>query len=539
MKLMTAGTEISINYMIDCLGRWWSQLSYSTWIYFALFLPVTAFVYQLFPRRKRRLVLLAASWVFFFTLSHFLLIGNLAVSAFVWGMGIILDSINGDKKLKRKEREKKKKTVLLLSVILLILTLICFKYLDFIGLNIVRVTQAMGVAFNWHILGLAVPVGISYFTLEAIAYLTDVYSGKTAAEKSIVNIFLFMSFFPKLVEGPITRYSEAGGLFSGNDIEERDLREGFQRILWGLFKKLTIADHLSPAVSELFSGEYMDGGVALFAALLFTLQEYMDFSGAIDIAIGSARIFGVRLSENFKQPFFAKNASDFWRRWHITLGTFFRDYIFYPIAVSKPVLKLTVKLKKLGLNGVSRFTAPTIALFFVWLSNGLWHGPKWTYIFYGMYYFVLIFLENIAEEPFLKLLKLLRLEETSVPVRVFRYIKLFLIIIIGEMFFRADSLTKGMEMFKLIFTDLRFDMVIKHIQDIGIDRYGYLVICIGLIVVAAVETMKEAGISIRAKIESLPIVLRFAFWYGCIFFVIIFGAYGTGYDAMDLLYAQF
>ena len=133
----------------------------------------------------------------------------------------------------------------------------------------------------------------------------------------------------------------------------------------------------------------------------------------------------------------------------------------------------------------------------------------------------------------------MHLKEESVPVRIFRYLKLFLIVIIGEMFFRADSLSKGLYMFRLIFTDLRFDMVIKHLQDIGIDRYGYFVIITGLIVVAVIETLQEAGISIRARIGAFPMPVRFAFWYICIFVVIIFGAYGAGYDAEDLLYAQF
>ena len=536
---MMTGTELTINYIIECLGLWWKQLSYTTWLYFALLLPVTAIVYQLMPRKNRKGVLLAASWFFFFSLSGFLLAANIAASVFVWAVGKGLDSVNNDPGLKRKEKQKKKKQVLFLGIVLLLLSLICFKYLDFMGMNIARLSKYAHMSFRWHALKLAVPVGISYYTLEAVAYITDVYSEKIPAEKSLFNIFLFMSFFPKLVEGPITRYSEANRLFAGEDIRVQDLAEGYQRILWGLFKKLVIADHLSPAVTQLFDGEYMDGGVALFAALLFTLQEYMDFSGSIDIAIGSARVFGIRLSENFRQPFFAKNASDFWRRWHITLGTFFKDYIFYPIAMSKPLLQFSLKAKKVLGKNVSRFITPTVALFFVWLSNGLWHGARWTYIFYGMYYFVLIFIENILEEPFLKALEALHLKETSLPVRVFRYIKLFFIVIIGEMFFRANSMSQGISMFKMIFTDLRFDMVIKHIQDIGIDRFGYIVIIAGLMVVAFVETVKEAGISLREKLSSAPIALRFAFWYVCIFVVIIFGAYGTGYDSMDLFYAQF
>ena len=530
---------LDFQYITECLSEWWKQLSYTTWMYFALFLPVTMLIYQLSPQKNRRIVLLAAGWFFFFSLSGILLLANIVSSVFVWITGIRLEKAGNDKSLDRKEQQKKKKRILFLSVLLLVLVIILFKYLDFIGLNTVRLTQLFNIPFNWKILKLAVPVGISYYTLESISYLTEIYRGNMSAEKSLLNVCLFMSFFPKLVEGPVTRYTEGTPLFSGEGIKEENVAYGYQRILWGLFKKLCIADQLSPAVSQIFEGEYMDGGVALFGAFLFTVQEYMDFSGSIDVGIGSARIFGVRLPENFRQPFFAKNASDFWRRWHITLGRFFRDYIFYPVVLAKPVTRFTKKVKDaLGKNAVKLLT-PAIALFPVWLANGVWHGAKWSYIFYGMYYFVIVYLETVLEEPVQKLLERIKLSDSSVPVRVFRYLKLMLIVVVGEMFFRAETLSAGMHMLKLIFTDLRFDMVANHIQDIGIDRYGYIVIIFGILVVCAVEIMKEAGIPIRAKLEALPLPCRFVFWYACIFFVILFGAYGTGYDPVDLLYAQF
>ena len=530
---------LDIQYIIESLSEWWKQLSYTTWMYFALLLPVTMLIYQLFPRKNRKFVLLAAGWFFFFSLSGILLFANILSSVFVWITGQKLEEAGNDKSLGRKERQKKKKQVLLISVLVLILVLILFKYLDFMGLNLVRLTQLFGIPFHWKLLKLAVPVGISYYTLESISYLTEIYRGNMEAEKSLVNVCLFMSFFPKLVEGPVTRFDEGYALFSGEGIKEENVAYGYQRILWGLFKKLCIADHLSPAVSQIFEGEYMDGGVALFGAFLFTVQEYMDFSGSIDVAIGSAGIFGVRLPENFRQPFFAKNASDFWRRWHITLGRFFREYIFYPVALARPVTRFTKKVKDTLGKNVSKLVTPAIALFPVWLANGVWHGARWSYIFYGMYYFVIVYLETVLEEPVQKLLERIHLKESSVPVRVFRYLKLLIIVVIGEMFFRAETLSKGIDMFMLILTDLRFDMVVDHIQDIGIDRYGYIVIIAGILIVSFVEIMKEAGLPIRAGIESLPLPCRFVFWYACIFFVILFGAYGTGYDSVDLLYAQF
>ena len=530
---------MDIGYFAECMVKWWGDLSYTVWMYFALLLPLTAIIYHLTAKRNRRFVLLIVSWFFFFSLSGMLLAANILASVFVWFTGNLLSRISEDKSTKRKERRKKKKRVLIFCVTALLLVLVLFKYLDFIGLNIVRITQAFGIAYDWKLLNIVAPVGISYYTLEAIAYLSDIYWEKIPAEKSFVNIALFLSFFPKLIEGPITRYSEAAPLFVGPPVTVNNLAEGYQRILWGLFKKLVIADHLAPAVDSLFNAELMDGGVALFAALAFTIQEYMDFSGAIDIAVGSARVFGVNLSENFRQPFFAKNASDFWRRWHITLGTFFRDYIFYPISLSKRAAKISGKIRSIFGQNAGRFTTPAIALFFVWLSNGLWHGARWTYIFYGMYYFVLILIENILEEPFVRFLEKLHMTEESIPVRVFRYVKLLFIVMIGEMFFRADTFGQGLDMLKCIFTDLRFDVLAANLQNIGIDRYGYFAVITGTIVVMIVETLKEAGFPLRARLATLPAPARYCFWYICIFFVIIFGAYGVGYDAADLVYAQF
>ncbi|MCR4746587.1 MAG: hypothetical protein K5894_15330 [Lachnospiraceae bacterium] len=315
--------------IMNDLSRWWGDLSYSVWMYFALFLPLTVLIYQLVPQQKRKFVLLGASWIFFASLSKWLLLINIAESVFTWKMGLLIEKINKDKTIKRKERAKKRMKTLVTGIVLLLLVLVGFKYLDFIGLNIVRVSELFRHPVNWKMLNLAAPLGISYYTLMAISYLTDISREDIKADESLFNIALYLSFFPKIVEGPITRYGEdSKALFAGNDIKYQDLAEGYQRILWGLFKKLVIADQLAPSISALYEGTYTDGGVALYAAFAFTIQEYMDFSGSIDIVIGSARLFGVRMAENFTQPFFAKNASDFWHRWHITLGTFFRDYIF-------------------------------------------------------------------------------------------------------------------------------------------------------------------------------------------------------------------
>ncbi len=515
-------------------------VSYAMWQYPVLFLPVTLLLYQLFPQRFRRYVLLAASLLFFAFFSGILIVFPIAAALISYAAGRIMENIAGNKEIKRKERTRRRKRVLAAGIIILLATLAVIKYSDFAGLTLVRISHIFHGNFQWNLLDWAVPVGISYFTLEAIAYMTDVFRDDIKAEHDFIKLLLFIVFFPKLMEGPISRYNEiADDLSSGRATTADNVANGYQRILWGLFKKLVIADHLAPAVDILFQNNIMDGSLSVAAAILFTIQEYMDFSGTIDIVIGSGITFGVHLTENFRQPFFAKNASDFWHRWHITLGTFFRDYIFYPVTLAKPVMKFTKKVRDKFGKFAGTIAAPMLALFLVWLSNGLWHGPRWTYIFYGMYYFVLIELENIFEEPFLGVLKKLKLTEESIPVRVFRFIKLFIIVIIGEMFFRADNIAIGVKMFMQIFTNFHLNVLAENAGFLGLDFWDYWTVAAGMLLVIAVSVLKERGYPIRTKLMAYPIAARFAFWYVCILAVVIFGAYGNGYDAAGMIYAKF
>ncbi len=515
-------------------------LAYPAWQFFILFLPLTAAVYQLCPKKRRPYVLLLSNLLFFLSFSGILVIFLFYTSIAAYGLGRLLAGISTDSRYKRKEKTKRKKRVLFLGILLFLLPLIGLKYMDFIGLNLVRISRLFHGSFDWKLLDLLVPVGISYYTMEAIAYLTDVYRETIPAEKDYFRLLLFLSFFPKLMEGPISRYGEiSASLGEGRPVTAEQLARGYQRILWGLFKKLLIADHLAPAVDILFQGNILDGSLTLAAAVLFTLQEYADFSGTIDIVIGSARIFGVTLTENFRQPFFAKNVSDFWRRWHITLGTWFRDYIFYPVSVAKPVMKFVKKAKKRLGNGISKFIAPVLALFFVWLANGLWHGPRWTYIFYGMYFFVWITLENILTEPFIAGIKKIGLSEEAPVVRIFRFVKLFLIVITGEFFFRADSLSMGWRMYLQLFTNFHLHVLTDNLGLLGMDVWDYWTAGAGLLVLLLVDILKEMNVPIRRILENRPKPVRYAFWYACILTVVIFAAYGTGYDAAGMIYAKF
>ena len=265
----------------------------------------------------------------------------------------------------------------------------------------------------------------------------------------------------------------------------------------------------------------------------------MDFAGTIDIAIGSGKIFGITIAENFRQPFFAKNASEFWRRWHITLGAFLRDYVFYPVSLSKPVQKLTKWVKNHLGKTPARYIGPTIALFCVWICNGLWHGPRGTYIFYGLYYFFFIFLELLLENPVKAFNEKHQLDENGWGWKAFRFIKLFVIVIFGEVLFTADRLSTGFHMLSSIFT--RFDIAgfLAEINNIGMKPHDYYIAGAGLLIILIVDIYKEKGVPALDKLNSLKTWQRWSILYTVIFIIIIFGAYGPGYDAVAMLYAGF
>jgi len=246
-------------------------------------------------------------------------------------------------------------------------------------------------------LSLAVPAGISYWSLEEIGYLTDVMWKKEKAEHSFLKFFLFISFFPQLLEGPIARYSEtADDIYSWNGLKDEDCVEGMVRVLRGLFRKIVIANRMASMVQPLFDHpENYNGLILLLAGPLYALWLYMDFSGSIEVVNGIACFLGVHLPVNFRRPFFAENAGEFWRRWHITLGRWFREYVFYPLSTGSLVMKWVKYARGKVSQNLTKLVTSAIVLFPVWIATGIWHGPRWTYVFYGFYYFVVLMLEQV------------------------------------------------------------------------------------------------------------------------------------------------
>ena len=531
-----------------------AMTSFFSLTFLFLFLPACLILYAAVPKAAKKYILLAASLIFFWLVSGFLIIYLLLTVLSVFLFGKWLDKIQKQMKaeLSKTEKEKRKelkqqyvsrqRKVLLLAVLLHIGLLLVLKYTGFFTQNLNSLLWLLNAPIELEIPRLFMPIGISFFTLQAVSYITDVYHGLIKADTNILRLTLFMSFFPQIVEGPICRYSQtADQLWNAEQIKYKNLTYGLQRILFGMMKKIVIADRLDPMVKAIFdTPNSYHGGIIFLGAVCYTIQLYMDFSGSMDAVMGIAEIFGIKMPENFQRPFFSISISEFWKRWHITLGTWFKDYIFYPVTSTKKMKNVTSNArKKLG-NHYGPLVAGGVALFCVWFCNGLWHGSDWNYIFFGLYHFVMILTGNMVTPLASKFFKKVGLDPNCSSYKVFRIIRTALFVVIGELFFRSPGMVRGFELFGRMVSDFSFmglnDILLKKLS---IDIQDFIIIAVTLAFVFIVSLLNEKGVCVRDQIAKRNIVIRWAVFYALIMFIIIFGAYGFGYIPVDPMYANF
>ncbi len=528
--------------------------SYCSIDYCAIFLPIVGIIYSITPKKYRWLSLLLSSYVFFCLVSGQLIAYLLFTTVCIYLTGIWLSSQNDkcsamisgcDSSNRKKITDtiiKKQKIVITLVILLHIFLLALLKYSKFFAGNINDLFSLLHIKSRVTVPQIAAPIGISFYSLQAISYISDVYTKKIRADKNFGRVALYMSFFPQIMEGPICRYSDtAQQLFKGETITYTNLTQGIQRILFGLLKKLVVADRLNTLVKLVFTDfNNYNGTVAALAAVCYTCQLYMEFSGTMDIVIGSAEIFAVKLPENFSQPFFSKTISEFWQRWHITLGIWFKTYIYFPVSLSPFSKRLTKKARK----KIGKFYGPmlvsTIALFCVWFCNGMWHGSGWRYIFFGMYHFTLITIGNLIKPVVKKSNQALKINASLPLYKFMQIVRTTILVCIGEMFFRANGLRAGFVMLKKIFTEFSLQTISDGtFLDLGLDLQDYIIVLITVAIVFAIGIIKEKGYSPRILISQKSLPVRWTIYFALIFYIIIFGAYGTGYVPVDPIYADF
>lgn len=489
---------------------------------FIPFLLLSLGLYYICPLRFRYILLLGISIFFYATHGIEYLPFIIFTILTAWGSALIIQKIHDTEKDRLKEK-KKCLTVLAVSVIAVAGILIYVKL---------------------PLYGYMLPLGISYYSMSLIGYIADVYWKKEKAETNPLKIALFAFYFPKLIEGPISKHRTNASAIcnTGYGISRYEaLCMGLQRMLWGFFKKLVIADRLNPFITTVFGDLNGYNGLLLFTAAVFSgIQLYCDFSGCMDIALGISEAFGITLEENFRQPFFSQSSAEFWRRWHITLGVWFKDYIYMPAAVNPALIRLSGKIgKRFGRKAGKNFLT-IVALSLVWLLTGLWHGTGLNYIVWGIYWGVIISFSTVCDPLYKKIKKALRIKEDSFLFTHFRMLRTFGLFIIGRIITMPGDLKASAEMIKNIF------MKIKPVQftdgtifTVSMDKADYAVLIMALLILWYTDRLNEKGISVRKKISALPLPLRWIIYIVAVLAVFIFGNYGIGYDASAFVYMKY
>lgn len=527
--------------------------SYFTMTFMLLFLPMVLATYQLAPRRLRGLVLLVASYAFAWRLSGILVGFTIATAVVTYAFGLAIGAllVKRDKlvKLVPKDRRRikagsrrKMSIVLALGIVVEIAPLFALKYLGFFSSISQQLGEVLGIGISRLSIDIGAPVGISFYTLTAISYLIDVYRERVPVDRNPMRVALFMGNFPQLMEGPICRYSQSGkAVYDGAPIVFENLYQGSLRILFGVMKKLVVADRLNTFVTRVFDGyESYDGGILALAAVLYTLQLYCDFSGAMDVVIGIARIFGVELPENFRQPFFSRTASEFWQRWHITLGAWFKDYVYYPISLSKAGKSLTKRARRRLGNKYGPLLASSVALLVVWLGNGLWHGAGSQYVLFGLYYFVIITLGGLVEPIAQSLSIRLGIDRDCRIYRSIQIIRTLLLVFVGELFFRSSGWKEGFAMFSKICNSFSLDALMNGtVFTMGIDLPDCAIVAFTTVIILLIDIIKERGIDLCSAVTRRGALVHWCAWTGIFLFIVVFGAYGLGYVPVDPMYAKF
>jgi alginate O-acetyltransferase complex protein AlgI len=436
------------------------------------------------------------------------------------------------------EKNRKKKTVLVAIILLNLASLVYFKYTNWI-INIFNKIFAMK---QFNAIELILPLGISFYTFQAIGYLIDVYRGKYSAEKSYFNIFLFLSYFPQVIQGPIGRYDTLmPQLLEDNKFDYNRTVSALFLILWGYFKKLVIAEGLAPLVNEILANYETYQGFYIFIAIfLYSIQIYGDFSGGIDIISGISEIMGIQLDRNFNRPFFSRSLDEFWRRWHMTLGSWMRDYVFYSIAFSPKFAKITRRLRKSENKRLAKLLPSAVASFIVFFCVGIWHGSSFKYIAFGVYNGTII-TASLLLEPYYEIWKTkLNIDSNRFGWKFFQIIRTLFLCTIGRYFTRGTSFRNAIALLKNTFIKFNpYILLDGSLSKINITNRQISLLLISIFVLFLVEIVEEKNRDVRFSLMDSHVVFRSVVMACLLFFILLFGVYGPTVDTTVFIYQGF
>lgn len=409
---------------------------------FFIFLCILFLAYYLLPNKKFQWVLLLLGSLFFYVCSSPVYFVFLLASSFsTYYLGI---------KIQTTDDKSKAKLYMVLAICFNMGILFLLKYtvLLFDVISLVTNHKMPGVNF-------ILPLGISFYTFMVVSYIADLYKGEIQAETNYFKYLLYVSYFPQIIEGPINRYSHMKDeLYVEHQFDFTRCSYASYRILMGLFKKVVIAGRFGVYVDRVFDNVSGYNGLTLLLATIFyVVQLYADFSGCMDLVLGISELFGIKMAENFNLPLFSENISEFWRRWHITLGAWFKDYIYYPVFRSNFSIKIKSIFSKTPLKKQAMNMCAAVALFCVWFFTGLWHGAAIHYVVWGLYYAVILIFGLFMSNNFKKWKRNLRITKDTKWFKVFCILRTLFIVTFGELIFRANTMADAIYVIKKIASD--------------------------------------------------------------------------------------
>ncbi len=472
-------------------------------MHYAIFFVLIVIIHFSISHRYRWILLLLGSYYFYmcWKVEYVLLISSSTLIHFICAIYI-----------ENSTSRRRKKFFLYLSLFASLVLLFSFKYFNFFNDSAKVIFQWMNISYSIPHLRILLPVGISFYTFQALSYTIDVYRGEMKAEKHLGLFALFVSFFPQLVAGPVERAKHLLPQF--NKIHHVDYSRtvhGLRLILWGLYKKVVIADNIAPYVDQVYNHcQDYTGWPLILATILFSFQIYCDFSGYADIAVGSARVLGYDLMANFNFPLFARSIPDYWRRWHISMSTWFKDYIFIPLGGSRCVK--------------SRWY---LNIFIVFFLSGLWHGANWTFVIWGMLHGLCMILSITTYKIRNKIAERMR-----IPAglhHVFQIFVAFTLLSLIRIFFRGNSIEDCCYIFSHLFTNLNSFAGIT----VSFGKFNLILIAGSTLILLIVESI-QFNFPKKNILNQLPLFLRWVVYFALIFAIILFGV-----DSVQFIYFQF
>lgn len=475
---------------------------------FLVFFPVVVFIYFMLPYKQRIIFLLIASYYFYMTWNAKYIVLILFSTFVAYICAILID---------KTEHQKKRKYILLINIIISIGILFIYKYFNFFSTSLSDILNYFSIGISVPSLQLILPVGISFYTFHTLCYTIDVYRKKILPEKDFKMFALYGSFFPLLVAGPIER---AGNLlpqfYMQQNFDYKRVTDGLKLMLWGFFKKIVIADRLAILVNHVYNDPTHYTGIPLIiATIFFVFQLYCDFSGYTDIAIGSAQVLGIRLMDNFKRPLHSKSVAEFWRRWHISLSTWFQDYVFLPLYFKISRMKSFSALDERKRHNLSFIISTFIGLTLL----GLWHGANWTFVVFGVYFALLIVVYHLTKSYWDKMNRFIQISLT------------FMLVSIGFIFFRANSIGDAIYIIFHLFTKITLNF---QGADLGIGWIQLMIMIMSVMLLELVHLL-QAHMQMRRFLDDKPLFLRWMLYIIVIFSILFFGIF----EKNNFIYFQF